>query len=46
MLSFTEENHLKSIFHLSNNGLKAVSTNAIARRKSIRHDANLYYSWI
>ncbi len=30
MLSFTEENHLKSIFHLSNNGTNSVSTNAIA----------------
>ena len=30
MLSFTEENHLKSIFHLSNNGTSSLSTNAIA----------------
>lgn len=30
MLSFTEENHLKAIFHLSSDGNKDVSTNAIA----------------
>ena len=30
MLSFTEENHLKAIFHLSNIDNKDVSTNAIA----------------
>jgi DtxR family Mn-dependent transcriptional regulator len=30
MLSITEENHLKAIFHLSSDGNKDVSTNAIA----------------
>ena len=30
MLSFAEENYLKSIYHLSNGGMQAVSTNAIA----------------
>jgi len=30
MLSFTEENYLKSIYHLSEGGTKAVSTNEIA----------------
>lgn len=30
MYSFTEENYLKAIFHLSDNGQKEVSTNAIA----------------
>lgn len=30
MLSFTEENYLKSIYHLSSGGAKAVSTNEIA----------------
>ena len=30
MLSFTEENHLKAIFHLSNVENQDVSTNAIA----------------
>ena len=30
MLSFTEENYLKSIYHLSVGGTKAVSTNEIA----------------
>jgi len=30
MLSFAEENYLKSIYHLSNGGLRSVSTNAIA----------------
>lgn len=30
MLSFTEENYLKAIYHLSNNGSNAVSTNAIS----------------
>lgn len=30
MLSFAEENYLKSIYHLSNGGIRSVSTNAIA----------------
>ncbi|RAV99628.1 metal-dependent transcriptional regulator [Pseudochryseolinea flava] len=30
MLSFTEENYLKSIYHLSNGGTQAVLTNALA----------------
>lgn len=30
MLSFTEENYLKAIYHLSDNGRKEVSTNAIS----------------
>ncbi len=30
MLSFAEENYLKSIYHLSNGGMQTVSTNAIA----------------
>lgn len=30
MLSFTEENYLKAIYHLSDNGKKEVSTNAIS----------------
>ncbi|MFN0047688.1 MAG: metal-dependent transcriptional regulator [Cytophagales bacterium] len=30
MLSLSEENHLKTIYHLSNHGLEVVNTNAIA----------------
>jgi DtxR family transcriptional regulator, Mn-dependent transcriptional regulator len=36
MLSFTEENYLKAIYHLSLEGEKAVSTNAIAENMQTR----------
>jgi DtxR family transcriptional regulator, Mn-dependent transcriptional regulator len=36
MLSFTEENYLKAIYHLSENGKLEVSTNAIAEALSTR----------
>ncbi len=32
MVTLSEENYLKSIFHLSNHGLEAVNTNAIAQK--------------
>lgn len=36
MFSFAEENYIKAIYHLSNGGKDAVSTNAIAERLSTR----------
>jgi DtxR family Mn-dependent transcriptional regulator len=50
MLSFTEENYLKTIYHLSEDGTKAVSTNAIAemtrtKAASVTWDSDMAHLW-